>query len=80
MDLYSGDDGGGAYIRGAYIRDVNWLTYLGAYIWGEAYIRGIALTGFCGLRSCIQMLISLPENFIYTKWTTYNNFFQLMLF
>ena len=26
---------GGAYKWGAYIRDVNWLTYLGAYIrWG----------------------------------------------
>ena len=28
---------GGAYTWGAYIRDVNWLTYLGAYIrsgWG----------------------------------------------
>ena len=31
-------DEGGAYIRGAYIRDVNWVTYLeGLYTEGEWY-------------------------------------------
>ena len=47
MDLYSGEGGGRRegwrYIYqggGAYIRDVNWLTYLrGVYSWG-VYIRG----------------------------------------
>ena len=46
MDLYSGERGGRRegwryiYQGGAYIRDVNWLTYLrGVYSWG-VYIRG----------------------------------------
>ena len=47
MDLYSGEGGRAergleVYIPrgGAYIRDVNWLTYLrGVYSWG-VYIRG----------------------------------------
>ena len=31
-------DAGGPYIRGAYIRDVNWVTYLeGLYTEGEWY-------------------------------------------
>ena len=40
--------GGGAYIQGAYIWDVKWVTYLGSYILGGFY-TGRLLMGFYGL-------------------------------
>ena len=48
MGLYSGERiyGGPGGGWGAYIRDVNWVTYLeGAYIRGGLYTGGV-LTGF----------------------------------
>ena len=48
LDKFNGPIfGEGAYMRGAYIRDINWLTYLGAYIqgggvgWGLIYGESI---------------------------------------
>ena len=37
-----GGEGGGLYTGGTYIRDVNWVTYLGGvYSWGRGvYIQG----------------------------------------
>ena len=47
VGLYLG--GGGAYIReGAYIRDVNWVSYMGGVYSGGLYTGG-ALTGFYGM-------------------------------
>ena len=38
LDKFDEGGGGGAYIRGAYIGDVNWVTYLeGLYTEGEWY-------------------------------------------
>ena len=34
FEKFDGPIFGGAYIRGAYVRDANRVTYLGAYIWG----------------------------------------------
>ena len=48
--------GGGAYIRLAYIRDVNWVSYLVGIYSGGAYIGGAVLTGFYGI------LINLYSN------------------
>ena len=45
--LFRGGAGGaGAYTGGAYIRDVNWVTYLGG-VWG--FYTGGVLTGFYGI-------------------------------
>ena len=44
-EKFDGPIFGGLYIRGAYIRDANWVTYLGAYVRGGG---GGVLTGFYG--------------------------------
>ena len=44
-----GDGGGGVNTRMAYLRDVNWVTYLGgAYIRGGGFYMGGLLRGFYG--------------------------------
>ena len=59
MGLYCG----GAYMQGAYISDVNWVIYLGAYIWGD--IWGVLtrfysnLSAFCFFRF---RLLSVTSN------------------
>ena len=40
----------GAYIRGFFIRDVNWVSYLeNLYAWGLIYGGGGVLMGFYGI-------------------------------
>ena len=51
LDKFTGPIfGEGVYMREPYIWDDNWLTYLGAYIWGggEGLCMGDVLTGFYG--------------------------------
>ena len=45
--LYSGRR---AYIQGTYIRDVNWVTYLGG-VYSVGLYTGSVLTGFYGILS-----------------------------
>ena len=53
MGLSSGGRGGGSVdTGGAYIRDSNWVTYLGGgNTYGRTYIQGNVLTGFYGIFS-----------------------------
>ena len=52
VSLYSdgGEGGGGvAYIQGAYIQDLNWVTYLGDVYSGRVLYTGGVLSRFYGI-------------------------------
>ena len=68
LDKFDGPIFEGAYVREAYIRDVNWVTYLGSVYSGGGgrgvdLYKGGVLTGFygisCALLKCVLLKLHI---------------------